>query len=54
MFGDTPAVTAFFDRLMHHSHLIEMRQVVLPRSVQRYRTAAEGNLLQIVNPSPHH
>jgi len=25
MFGDTPAVTAFFDRLMHHGHLIEMR-----------------------------
>jgi len=25
LFGDTPAVTAFLDRLMHHSHLIEMR-----------------------------
>lgn len=25
MFGDTPAVTAFLDRLMHHGHLIEMR-----------------------------
>jgi len=25
MFGDTPAVTAFLDRLMHHSHLIELR-----------------------------
>lgn len=25
MFGDTPAVTAFLDRLMHHSHLIEIR-----------------------------
>jgi DNA replication protein DnaC len=24
-FGDTPAVTAFLDRLMHHGHLIEMR-----------------------------
>ena len=23
MFGDTPAVTAFLDRLMHHSHLIQ-------------------------------
>jgi DNA replication protein DnaC len=23
MFGDTPAVTAFLDRLMHHSHLIK-------------------------------
>jgi DNA replication protein DnaC len=25
LFGDTPAVAAFLDRLMHHSHLIEMR-----------------------------
>lgn len=25
LFGDTPAVTAFLDRLMHHSHLIEIR-----------------------------
>lgn len=25
MFGDTPAVTAFLDRLMHHSHLIQIR-----------------------------
>jgi DNA replication protein DnaC len=25
MFGDTPAVTAFLDRLMHHSHLLELR-----------------------------
>jgi DNA replication protein DnaC len=25
MFGDTPAVTAFLDRLMHHSHLIQLR-----------------------------
>jgi len=25
MFGDTPAVAAFLDRLMHHSHLIEIR-----------------------------
>jgi len=25
MFGDTPAVTAFLDRLMHHSHLLQMR-----------------------------
>ena len=25
LFGDTPAVTAFLDRLMHHSHFIEMR-----------------------------
>ena len=25
LFGDTPAVTVFLDRLMHHSHLIEMR-----------------------------
>ncbi len=25
LFGDTPAVTAFLDRLMHHGHLIEMR-----------------------------
>ena len=24
LFGDTPAVTAFLDRLMHHSHLIDM------------------------------
>ena len=23
LFGDTPAVTAFLDRLMHHGHLIE-------------------------------
>jgi DNA replication protein DnaC len=23
LFGDTPAVTAFLDRLMHHCHLIE-------------------------------
>ena len=25
MFGDTPAVAAFLDRLMHHSQLIEIR-----------------------------
>lgn len=25
LFGDTPSVTAFLDRLMHHSHLIEIR-----------------------------
>ena len=25
IFGDTPAVAAFLDRLMHHSHLIEIR-----------------------------
>jgi DNA replication protein DnaC len=25
LFGDTPAVTAFLDRLMHHCHLIEIR-----------------------------
>jgi DNA replication protein DnaC len=25
MFGDTPAVAALLDRLMHHSHLIEIR-----------------------------
>ncbi|MGC2650047.1 MAG: ATP-binding protein, partial [Candidatus Cybelea sp.] len=25
LFGDTPAVAAFLDRLMHHSHLIEIR-----------------------------
>jgi DNA replication protein DnaC len=25
LFGDTPAVTAFLDRLMHHSNLIEIR-----------------------------
>jgi DNA replication protein DnaC len=25
MFGDTPAVTAFLDRLMHHSHFIQLR-----------------------------
>ena len=25
LFGDTPPVTAFLDRLMHHGHLIEMR-----------------------------
>jgi DNA replication protein DnaC len=25
LFGDTPAVTAFLDRLMHHGHLIEIR-----------------------------
>lgn len=25
LFGDTPAVTAFLDRLMHHGHLIQMR-----------------------------
>jgi DNA replication protein DnaC len=25
MFGDAPAVTAFLDRLMHHSHLIQLR-----------------------------
>ena len=25
LFGDTPAVTAFLDRLMHHSHFVEMR-----------------------------
>jgi DNA replication protein DnaC len=25
LFGDTPAVAAFLDRLMHHAHLIEIR-----------------------------
>ena len=25
LFGDTPAVTAFLDRLMHHCHLIQIR-----------------------------
>lgn len=25
LFGDTPAVAALLDRLMHHSHLIEIR-----------------------------
>jgi len=25
IFGDTPAVAAFLDRLMHHSHLAEIR-----------------------------
>jgi DNA replication protein DnaC len=25
LFGDAPAVAAFLDRLMHHSHLIEIR-----------------------------
>ncbi len=25
LFGDTPAVAAFLDRLMYHSHLIEIR-----------------------------
>ncbi len=25
MFGDTPAVAAFLDRLMHHAHLVEIR-----------------------------
>jgi len=25
LFGDTPAVTAFLDRLMHHGHFIEIR-----------------------------
>ena len=25
LFGDTPAVAAFLDRLMHHSNLIEIR-----------------------------
>jgi DNA replication protein DnaC len=25
MFGDTPAVAAFLDRLMHHAHLLEIR-----------------------------
>ena len=25
LFGDTPAVAAFLDRLPHHSHLIEIR-----------------------------
>jgi DNA replication protein DnaC len=25
LFGDTPAVAAFLDRLMHHSHLVEIR-----------------------------
>jgi len=25
LFGDTPAVTAFLDRLMHHGHLLEIR-----------------------------
>ncbi len=25
LFGDTPAIAAFLDRLMHHSHLIEIR-----------------------------
>ncbi len=25
LFGDTPAVTAFLDRLMHHGHLVQMR-----------------------------
>jgi DNA replication protein DnaC len=26
LFGDTPAVAAFLDRLMHHSHLAEIRR----------------------------
>lgn len=25
LFGDTPAVAAFLDRLMHHAHLLEIR-----------------------------
>ena len=25
LFGDTPAVAAFLDRLMHHSHLVQIR-----------------------------
>jgi DNA replication protein DnaC len=25
LFGDMPAVAAFLDRLMHHSHLVEIR-----------------------------
>jgi DNA replication protein DnaC len=25
LFWDTPAVTAFLDRLMHHGHLVQMR-----------------------------
>jgi hypothetical protein len=25
MFSDTPAVTAFLDRLMHHGHFIQIR-----------------------------
>lgn len=47
MFGDTPAVAAFLDRLMHHSHLIEIRgksyrlheSSVAARQRQKARTA---------------
>lgn len=47
MFGDTPAVAAFLDRLMHHSHLIEIRgksyrlheSNVAARQRQKARTA---------------
>lgn len=47
MFGDTPAVAAFLDRLMHHSHLIEIRgksyrlheSSVTARQRQKARTA---------------
>jgi hypothetical protein len=42
LFGDTPAVAAFLDRLMHHSHLIEMRELPPPRA-QHLGSNPEGS-----------
>lgn len=43
LFGDTPAVTAFLDRLMHHSHFIEMRG----KSYRLHESSKNARLRQV-------
>lgn len=54
LFGDTPAVTAFLDRLMHHGHLVQMRGKSYRLRVQRYGPDAEGHPRYIANSSVDH
>ena len=46
MFGDTPAVAAFLDRLMHHAHFIEIRG----KSYRLHESSKSGRRRQAKNP----
>jgi DNA replication protein DnaC len=46
MFGDTPAVAAFLDRLMHHAHFIEIRG----KSYRLHQSSKAGRRRQAKDP----
>jgi DNA replication protein DnaC len=46
MFGDTPAVAAFLDRLMHHAHFIEIRG----KSYRLHESSKSGRRRQAKDP----